>query len=99
MRVPTASPRAVTYWMGTEFVWKDESAPPHFSVGDGIILSNRGCPDRQRWRVLDIWVSYDSQGPFDVGTHVFLEPVSETADDLPRRLAPEYFRSSERTLT
>ncbi len=38
--------------------------------------------------------SFDHHGRFPTGLHVFLEQVTDEADDLPKRLAPDYFLGS-----
>lgn len=64
---------------------------PEVQIGQGIILEDPAHPETSRWRVVDIWHSYDKRGHFDIGAHVFLEPVVDHEDDLPKRLAPDYF--------
>jgi hypothetical protein len=54
--------------------------------GQGVIWS-----DGRRLRVVDSWFSFDKHGRFDIGLHVFLEEVTDEADDLPLRLARDYF--------
>jgi hypothetical protein len=79
----------VTYRHGTEVIFQDEykvaGGPP--AVGAGILLS-----DGTRWRVVDVWLSYDKRGWYDIGWHAFVEPV-EADDDRLHQLAPGYFSS------
>lgn len=80
---------AVTYYIEDIEQRQDESNPPApLALGTGVIWS-----DGERYRVVDIWVSYDHHGHFNDGVHVFLEPV-EPDDDRPKRLAPHYFRDA-----
>lgn len=84
-----------TYWRGSEFVWQDEEDPAPLTIGAGVILGTPNYPGASRWRVVDIWLSYDRRGHFDAGRHVFLDLVSNTEDDYPKRLAPGYFVDDE----
>jgi hypothetical protein len=79
----------VTYHEEGTVLWQDDGPPPPLSIGSGVIWHS----GEKRFRVVDLWVSYDHHGHFDIGTHVFLEDVSDTEDDYPRRLAPSYFES------
>lgn len=56
----------------------------------GVVFEDGG-----RFRVVDTWLSLDRQGRFDVGYHVFLERIDNTADDLLAKLAPDYFRAGQ----
>jgi hypothetical protein len=59
------------------------------TIGDGWLWE-----DGTRWRVADRWLSLNKHGYFDVGWHVFLEPVEVGgADDRLKHLAPDYFAS------
>jgi hypothetical protein len=59
--------------------------------GDGYI----DVRDANRYRVVDTWFSFDHRGRYDLGLHVYLEPVEPgTEGDLPGRLVPEYFGHS-----
>jgi hypothetical protein len=62
------------------------SAAP-LTIGSGLIY--------RRFRVEDVWFSYDKHGQFAVGMHVFLTEVTGTDDDRPHKLAPGYFTSTE----
>lgn len=79
----------VTYYVDGQPFWQDESQPPPLRRGDGVII-NEG----RRYRVTDLWFSYDHHGHFNDGTHVFLTEVSGSEDDLPGQLAPSYFRTT-----
>ncbi len=82
----------VTYYDAetNEDLWQDEEQPPRLHVGDGVLLPTA---DYRRFRVVDIWHSYDSHGNLDWGTHVFLEDVSNTERDRPKQKAPHYYTS------
>jgi len=73
-----------------EYLWQDEQTPPNLQVGDGVLLP---IADYRRFRVADIWHSYDKHGDLDWGTHVFLRDVSNTEDDRPKNKAPSYYTS------
>jgi hypothetical protein len=75
----------VTYYVHDVELRQDEGEPPPLTIGTGIIWT-----DGERYRVVDVWVSYDHNGRFNDGVHVFLEAVEDT-DDRPLRLAPDYF--------
>ena len=91
----TETPWHVTFWRGKERLDDPWSAPPTLRVGDGLIMGTPAYRHAPRWRVVDIWHSYDKHGHFDLGTHVFLELVSDTDDDVPLQLAPRYFGPAE----
>ena len=78
----------VSYHRGSEHIYQDEGSPPPLKQGDGVILPVEGYA---RFRVVDIWHSYDRHGILDVGTHVFLREVSDGEDDYPQVLFPHYF--------
>lgn len=69
-------------------------------IDEGLINLHRGqgviWADGRRLRVVDSWFSFDHHGRFDTGLHVFLEEVTDEADDLPKRLEPHYFRDGLR---
>jgi hypothetical protein len=79
----------VSFWHGTQLLFQDEysvaGGPP--AKGTGVLL-DKGT----RWRVVDVWLSYDKHGRFDIGWHAFVEPV-EASDDRLKHLAPGYFSS------
>ena len=77
----------VTYYINGVADWQDEGPPAPLSIGTGVIYPK----DYRRYRVEDIWVSYDHHGRFDDGVHVFLVDVTRTPDDRPGSLAPDYF--------
>lgn len=81
----------VTFYLNDAPVWDlEDLRAPEFSVGDGLILPiDEAYP---RVRVVDVWHSWDRHGRFDTGTHVFCENVTNTPDDRPKALAPDYFR-------
>lgn len=85
-----SSPLVVNYWDGSTLVFCDDfggagaGAPP--AIGSGVLL-----PDGERWRVVDVWVSYDKHGHFDRGVHVFIK-LAEPDEDRLKLLAPHYFR-------
>lgn len=71
----------------------------HFGVvpeiGSGLILSAPGHSSENRWRVVDVWMSYAKHSPFNYGAHVFLRDVANTADDRPQRVDPSYYRGDD----
>ena len=71
-----------------EFLWQDEDKPAPLKVGDGVLLP---VAQYRRFRVVDIWHSYDRHGHFDAGTHVFLVDVSGASEDRLQAMAPRYF--------
>lgn len=81
----------ITFWHHNKLLDQTEGMAPPLRRGDGLIRSFGGYPEESRWRVVDIWVSYDHHGYFDDGVHAFLELVSNTEDDLPQQMAPSYF--------
>ena len=75
---------------GTERdLYQEEGPPPPIAIGEGIIAQGG-----RRYRVVDVWYSDDKHGFYDVGKHVFMRDVTDTADDLPGTLAPDYFGGS-----
>lgn len=84
----TADDLATTLYVGTQYLEQIESFVP-LPVGTGIITA-----DGERFRVVDSWLSLDKHGRLDLGLHIFLRQVEE-ADDLPRRIAPDYFRAPD----
>jgi hypothetical protein len=77
----------VNYRVSDEYHRQDEGPPPPLTIGSGLIY--------RRFRVEDVWFSYDKHGQFAVGMHVFLTEVTGTDDDRPHKLAPGYFTSTE----
>jgi hypothetical protein len=73
------------YYIDDVFVRQDEEEPPPLSIGSGLVWS-----DGERYRVVDIWFSYDKRGALDWGMHVYLELVDDD-DDRPRHLNPRYY--------
>ena len=74
------------FYLDGQLVWDSEDITESFQKGQGIIWS-----DGERYRVVDTWFSIDHHGHFNDGLHVFMELV-DPKDDLPRMLAPAYFR-------
>lgn len=83
------------YWVGDRFIWQDDCKGPPLAIGDGLIMGTPEFPGAPRWRVVDVWASYDHHGHFDAGIHVFLRPVKDTTEDLPKQLAPDYFSDED----
>jgi len=79
----------VTYFEGNQELWRNEESSVEVAIGEGVILP---LPGVKRYRVVDIWHSYDNHGHVDIGTNVYLEEISGTDDDLPQELHPTYFR-------
>ncbi|GGO72444.1 hypothetical protein [Nocardioides deserti] len=73
-----------------EYLWQDEEVPPRLAVGDGVLLP---IADYRRFRVEDVWHSYDSHGDLDRGTHVFLRDVSNSEEDRAKQKNPGYYTS------
>lgn len=71
-----------------EVPWEEEHWDIPLQIGEGFIDASSGA---RRLRVVDIWYSTDKHSEFGAARHVFLENVSGTPDDLPQRLAPDYF--------
>ncbi|HEX4218083.1 MAG TPA: hypothetical protein VHZ02_06940 [Acidimicrobiales bacterium] len=63
-----------------------------FHKGLGVIWGNG-----DRYLVVDTWFSVDHHGHFDDGLHIFMEKVWDRNDDLPKKLAPEYFADGNYT--
>jgi hypothetical protein len=82
----------VTYYDAAtnEPLWQDEQVPPDLKVGDGVLLATAGY---RRFRVQDIWHSYDRHGDLDSGTHVFLRDVSNTEEDRAKQKNPSYYET------
>lgn len=80
----------VTYYdaASNAYIWQDEGDAPRLQIGDGVLLS---AAEYRRFRVVDIWHSYDRRGDLDTGTHVFLTDVTGTADDRPKQKRPDYY--------
>lgn len=78
-----------TYHLKGELPWQDEEYGVPLRVGDGFVDASNKC---RRFRVIDVWYSTDDHGALDYGRHVVLEEVSETDDDLPAKLYPDYYR-------
>jgi len=86
MVAPVSFPAwAVTYYLNEEYLRQDEEEPPPLAIGTGVLWE-----DGSRYRVVDVWVSYEKRGELGRGTHVFLEPA-QAADDRPKRMAPGYY--------
>jgi hypothetical protein len=68
---------------GTE-LHRDKGYVP-VANGMGFVWAGTG-----RFRVVDVWTSYDHHGRFEEGQHVFLAPV-RADDDRLKHLAPDYF--------
>jgi hypothetical protein len=87
----TKLPYAYT-WPTVFYVGRDE-----LHREDGLIFLRPGdgyidVRDGNRYRVVDTWFSFDHRGAFDLGLHVFLQPVDEgSEDDRLGRLDPQYF--------
>lgn len=64
-----------------------ESGLLNLHIGQGVIWH-----DGRRLRVVDSWYSFDHHGYFNDGLHIFLEEVTDDEDDLPKRMAPDYFK-------
>lgn len=83
-----------TYLFSTSFYDGDTEIPFHQETGMLFLSKGEGVlwADGTRYRVGDVWLSFDKHGRFDVGFHVFLERVEEgDADDRLQRIAPNYF--------
>ena len=78
-----------TYHVEGELPWQDSHHGVPLQVGDGFLDASSNY---RRFRVVDVWYSTDSHGAFDVGRHVFLKDVTESADDRLAALQPDYFR-------
>lgn len=77
-----------TYYVEGAVVYQEEREHVPLEIGQGFIDARQ---DYHRFRVVDIWLSTDSHGRFDIGRHVFLEDVTGSDDDLPAILAPSYY--------
>lgn len=84
MGVPSASYPTWFYVEGESEVWDWPETLP-LVKGDGVVTRDG------RFRVVDVWFSFDQHGHFDVGLHVFLE--RSEGDDTLTRIAPGYFTS------
>jgi hypothetical protein len=85
-RLPYIFTFPTTYHVGTRELFQEEGLLT-LSKGDGVLWG-----DGTRYRVVDTWLSFDKHGRFDVGMHVFLEPVEPFSDDdRLGRLARDYF--------
>lgn len=94
MELPTGSATPRLYTFPTTFYDQDgtylyqEVGLVFLTKGDGVLW------DGTRYRVADVWLSFDKHGHFDVGYHAFLEPIEHRGDDdRLARHAPDYFRS------
>lgn len=69
-----------------------EPASGYFPLqqGQGVIWG-----DGLRYRVRDVWFNFERHAAFDLGLHIFLEPLSEDDDDVPLRLEPRYYGGGE----
>ena len=67
-------------------LWSGSAKPGVVSlaIGAGVVLN-----DGRRFRVADVWMSFDHHGRFSEGAHIFLEPAEEP--NTITRLAPDYF--------
>ncbi|REF30643.1 hypothetical protein [Calidifontibacter indicus] len=79
------------YTEAGECLYGDEETGRVPEIGSGIILSAPGHSHEARWRVVDVWHSFAQQSPFNWGAHVFLRAVSDTEEDLPQRIDPDYY--------
>jgi len=82
------SPWTNTYYLDGVHLYQDEREHRPLEIGHGFIDARQNS---RRFRVQDIWISTDSHGRFDIGRHIFLTEVSGTEDDLPGKIAPDYF--------
>lgn len=58
------------------------------SIGDGWLWD-----DGTRYRVVDLWHSFEHHGRLNDGPHVFLESVEPgSEEDRPHRIDPGYYR-------
>lgn len=79
-----------TFWLDGEELYQEEHEHTPLNKGDGFIDARQ---DYRRFRVSDVWYSTDNHGFFNLGRHVFLVDVTGTEDDLPGKIAPQYFSS------
>lgn len=67
-------------------VWR-ENGILFLSPGDGVMT-----PDAKRYRVRESWLSFEKNGHFGTGMHVFLSPVEAMGnEDTLGRIIPHYF--------
>jgi hypothetical protein len=75
------------YEAGSDQALFSENGLLELSKGSGVLL-----PNGLRYRVVDSWLSFDKDGHFGLGTHIFLERIEERGeDDTLYKLAPDYF--------
>jgi hypothetical protein len=87
-RTPVVEALPTTFYADGEMHPYQEDTVLPLRKGDGVLLG-----DGPRYRVADVWLSYDHHGHFSEGLHVFLEEVEpSSADDTLGNLALQYFR-------
>ncbi|MFB7482950.1 hypothetical protein ACFUEM_32930 [Streptomyces anulatus] len=70
----------------SDVLYMQENGLLDLPVGAGVLLGGG-----ERFRVVDTWFSFDDNGVFNIGLHVFLEPATEEDDRL-KQIDPAYFR-------
>lgn len=81
----------VTHWyVNGEEIHRSELDPQFWAdvrIGEGVILAGAG-----RYVVDSVWHRFDHHGVMDDdGTHVILREVTDTDEDVPVQLFPNYF--------
>jgi hypothetical protein len=73
------------FYLDGKQIWGEIDGVMWLHRGDGVVDG-----DGTRYRLADVWWSFDHHGPFDDGMHIMLEPAE--ADDPLGQMAPDYFR-------
>ncbi|MDX3326926.1 MULTISPECIES: hypothetical protein [Streptomyces] len=69
----------------TDVLYQQEEGILNLPIGSGVLVLGK-C-----YRVVDSWFSYDDNGTFNLGQHVFLEKATDEDNRL-KRIDPHYFR-------
>lgn len=80
------------FYLNGKLILESEMLGENFRKGMGVIWS-----ESERYRVVDTWFSIDHHGQMDDGLHIFMEPVWDRGDDLPKKLLPDYFEDGHYT--